>query len=406
VKEIVNNSEKFKKYAEDKRISRALMASFVILTIQYFTLIYFNLLKSGVGSRVQLISKVLVGLAFLYAIPLVLKRSKIKAIGIYAFSTFVFLLNYAIFPENRAYLVNLIVPFYMMCMPALIYTLSIRNFVVFKEVMKESSYIVFLFGALLGILIFTGRASTGTYSMALSYYMLLPTIIFIDELIDKFSLRIASFIGISLLIIIALGSRGAVLCVVVFVFLKIIKVIGKLTFKRVLAYIGLLSIGVISFINLDRIFEKVYLILLNYGIKSRSLLLFSRDEVHLSGRESIYNSLIIELSNSPFLGIGIAGDRLIHSGSYAHNIFLEILVNFGLIIGIIIVTVLVIIIIKNLLIKDKEKYAFFIIWLNLGFVHLMVSSTYITDMKFWIFLGITLNLLKKNTNVSFNNDVN
>jgi hypothetical protein len=32
-----------------------------------------------------------------------------------------------------------------------------------------------------------------------------------------------------------------------------------------------------------------------------------------------------------------------------------------------------------------------IIWISLGFVHLMVSSSYIVDMKFWIMVGLLAN---------------
>lgn len=391
----------------DKKISIALMASFVILAIQYFVLISFNLFETAIGSTVQMLSKVLVGLAYLYALPKVLRRNLIKTIVIYMVAMFIFILHYAIFPENRAYIFDLIVPFFFMSLPAFIYTLSIKNFEVFEVIMKKSSYIVFLFGALIGILVFTDRASAGSYSMALSYYMLLPTIMFTDELIDKFSVRIASFVGLSLLVILALGSRGAVLCVIVFAFLKIIKSKEKLTYKRALTYLGLCGIGVISYINLEKILESMYLIFLNFGIRSRSILLFLRDEVHLSGRESIYDSLIVELVNNPVLGIGIGGDRLIRSGGYAHNLFLEIFIDFGLILGAIITVFLLAIIVKCLLIKNRERYSLFIIWLSLGFVHLMVSSTYITDIKFWIFLGVSFNLLRRQCiKTSFNFNIN
>jgi hypothetical protein len=33
--------------------------------------------------------------------------------------------------------------------------------------------------------------------------------------------------------------------------------------------------------------------------------------------------------------------------------------------------------------------------LSLGFVHLMVSRSYLIDIKFWIFLGLIINLIKE-----------
>ena len=47
------------KYKDDTKISWALMSSFLILTLQYLVLIYFNLLETSVGSNIQLLSKAL-----------------------------------------------------------------------------------------------------------------------------------------------------------------------------------------------------------------------------------------------------------------------------------------------------------------------------------------------------------
>ena len=68
---------------DDKKISIALMSYFVVLTIQYLILIYFNLIETNTGSYIQLLSKSLVGLTFIYALPAVLRRSKIKFLIVY-----------------------------------------------------------------------------------------------------------------------------------------------------------------------------------------------------------------------------------------------------------------------------------------------------------------------------------
>jgi hypothetical protein len=394
VKEIANDSEEFKKYIEDKKISLALMASFVILIIQYFILIYFNLIDSGTGSRIQLISKGLVGVAFLYAFPSVLKRSGIKAIGIYGFSIFIFLIHFTIFPENRTYMTNLIFPFFFMSLPAFIYTLSIKDLRVFKTIMKKLGYIVFIFGLLIGMLVFLGRTSVGAYSMSLSYYMLLPTILFLDELLDKFSLKTLVLVGISLLIILALGSRGAILCVIVFIILKFIRPNSKRTYKRALGHFSIICVGVVALVFMEQILMSIYNFLMRFGINSRSLILFTRENIYLTGRDRIYENVLSEILENPILGIGIAGDTRIIGNSYVHNFFIEVVGNFGVVLGSILSITVLLLIIKSLLTKDTLKYNLFIIWLSLGFVHLMVSSSYLTDLKFWIFLGLVINFNK------------
>ena len=388
---------------DDKKISIALMSSFVVLTIQYLILIYFNLIETNTGSYIQLLSKSLVGLTFIYALPAVLRRSKIKFLIVYFVSIFIFLLQYVIFPENRYYVVDLLFPFYFMSLPAFIYTLSIRNFSIFKEVIRRASYIVFAVGFIISMLTFMKKISIGSYSMSLSYYMLLPTLVFFNEIIESFSIKSFAFLILSLLIILSLGSRGAILCILIFVFLKFFSPHSKKTFTKIIIYFSILGIGILALIFLDEIIELLYNLLLSYGINSRTLRLFLREGVHLSGRDKIYESVIAEILQRPLLGIRIAGDRRIIDGSYTHNFFIEILGNFGIFVGFIISITMVFLIIRSLLTKDKEKYDFIIMWLSLGFVHLLVSSSYLTDIKFWIFLGVMMNLIKRRKHYKANN---
>ncbi len=383
--------------SDDKKISAALMASFVILTIQYFILIYFNLLETENASKVQLISKVLVGLVFLYALPVVIKRSKLKLIGSYSVSVFVFLLHYLMFPENSLYMRELTFPFFFMCLPVLVYSMSIQNWNILKLYMKKASFIVFLFGAILGGLVFAGKVTIGTYSMSLSYYMLLPMLIYLDELFDQPSLKACLFSLVALLIILALGSRGAILCMAIFIFLKMVKSLSKLTYTKLLLNLTFFAAIIVTFIYLDSILQYINNLLLNFGINSRTIALFLMDSVHLSGRDSIYQKIIEAILNNPLLGIGVAGDRLIMGGGYTHNLILEVLANFGVIIGSSLLIVLLLLIVRNLLTKDNETYNMIIIWLSLGFVPLMVSGSYLMDMNFWILIGLMINsIFQKN----------
>lgn len=379
----------------DKRISIALMASFVVLIVQYFILIYFNLSEANNGSIVQQLSKGLVGLIFLYSMPTVLKRSLEKFIVGYFIAALVFLLYYVFFPENRQYIVELIFPFFFMCLPVFLYTLSLRDFSVFKSIMLKASYIVFLFGLFICVLVFTKKVSIGNYSMSLSYYMLLPTILFLDRLFDKLSIKMIVFTILSLLVILALGSRGPVLCVIVFILLKFIRPNQRITHRRIVRKFSVVGIGLIIIIFSEQIFISLYHFFLKFGINSRTLNLFLLDRVYLSGRDKIYAKVIDEISQNPLIGIGIAGDRRIIGGSYVHNFFMEVVGNFGIILGSIFIIGILLLIINSIFTKNIFKYNMTIIWLSIGFVHLMVSSSYWVDIRFWIFLGVLINFNNK-----------
>ena len=380
----------------DKKISIALVAPFVVLIIQYLILVYFNLFESNYGSIIPLFSKGLVGVAFLYSIPVVTRRSLKKFVLVYFIAFFVFSSNYILFPENRQYIEGLLIQFFFVCLPVFLYTLSLNDFSVFKSIMLKASYIVFFVGLVIGTLVFTKKASIGTYSMPFSYYMLLPAIMFLDRLMDKFSVRMSVFSILSVVIILALGSRGPILCIVVFIVLKFFKPRQIITHRKIVCKFTLVAIGVIVLFYLKEIIMILDNFLMNFGVKSRTLSLFLNERgLYLSGRDEIYKKVLDEISINLLTGIGIAGDTRIIGKSYVHNFFIEVIGNFGIILGSIFIIGIILLIINSIISKDTIEYDIVIIWLSIGFVHLMLSSSYWIDFRFWAFLGILINLNRK-----------
>lgn len=389
------------KYKDDTKICWALMSSFLILTLQYLVLIYFNLLETSVGSNIQLLSKGFVGLAYLYALPAVLRRGK-KIFGTsYIVAVVVFSIHYLCFPENRIFMLPLIIPFFFMVLPSFIYALSIRNFVIFKNILEKSSYIVFFIGSILSLFVFLGKASIGSYSMSLAYYMLLPSIVFLNKQFERISAgHFISFV-LSMFIIVSLGSRGPILCVVVFIFFRTFRPSLKTSHKKIImtsSVLGIFTVGIIFFKNIINI---MYSQLLHYGFHSRTLYLFLNNRgVYLSGRFSIYQNIFAEILKNPILGIGLAGDRRITDGTYAHNIFIELISSFGFVLGFILILLITFLVIKSIFIKDDIKYILLTMWFCLGFMPLLISGSYLTSINFAIFLGVLIHINKDiNNNV-------
>jgi len=391
LKPVINKTSKT--ILEDNKISIAIMSSFAILTLQYLILIYFNLIGTPSAYRIQLISKIVVGFFYIIALPTVLRRNKFKFLAVFFISIFIFLLNFLLFNENWIFLKDVIFPYFFTCLPSLIYSYSISDWNVLESVMKKTSLLVFIIGSIIGILVFSNRASIGTYSMAFSYYMLLPTIVHIDEFLEKFTFKSIFVVSVSLIIILALGSRGAILCVGVFVILKLVQMGKKLSYKTIFIYVIILFLIATFLLLFDTILQNLYDFLLQFGIRSRSIALFLRDDVHLSGRDRLYEDMIQEILDNPVFGIGLAGDRRV-IGGYSHNIFIEVISDFGIIIGGILVLVLAIISYQTLFSQNKMLSNFIVIWFCIGAVSLMVSGSYLTEFKFWIFLGLAIKSLR------------
>lgn len=378
---------------EDKKISWVLMAPFIILTAQYFFLLLNDMLGLFNILTVQLVSKVLVGILFIYAMPVVIKRRIVTFIMVYLMAIFIFLSHYVIFPENYLYMSGILFPFFFMCLPVYIYSLSLNDWSILKLALRKAGLLVFIFGAASGVLVLLGLAQIGDYSMALSYYMLLPAIIFLDELLDKPAFKASIITLFSIFIILALGSRGAIICIIVFFGLKMIRPTTKMNFIRVFLYLITIFLSILTIMNLKRILMFIYGYFSDLGIKSRTLELFLLDINHLSGREQIYQNIKEEILLHPILGIGIGGDRRVNGGEglYAHNLFLEVLSNFGIFFGGVLLFILLCFILKAVFAKQIVIYHMAIIWISLGLVHLMVSSSYLMDINFWILLGLLTN---------------
>lgn len=383
---------------EDKRISQAIMASFVLLTIQYFLLVYLGLTGTSRGAQLQLVSKAIVGLIYLRAFPIVFKREKFRFVFVYWIAIVTFLIHFFIFPENRTAMIAIFPDIFFMSLPTFVYAVSLNELSVFKNSMVFAGKIVLLFGTLIALLSFFGRIYVGRYSMSLSYYMLLPALLYLERVIDRFDITSVFLFALCVGVILAMGARGPILCVGVFFILKMLKPNAPLTKLRLILYSLVTITGAALVVSLDKILLLLDNFLSSYGITSRTLRLFLQGGVYMSGRDRIYNLIWQHIVDKPLLGIGLAGDRIILAGSnaYVHNFFLEVLGNFGIIVGALVLLCFIFNIIKPFSRNHKDEFALYAILFSLGFVHLFVSGSYLTDIKFWLFLGVVWNINVKN----------
>src|SRR5699024_6947627 len=130
------------------------------------------------------------------------------------------------------------------------------------------------------------------------------------------------------------------------------------------------------------------------GIKSRTLNLFldTNPGLHLSGREKIYEKSLMLINNKPYLGWGLTGE-VNALNTYAHNVFIEIFISSGIIIG----SIVIVVIFSFLFIYFLRSYyhvkELIILLFAICFVLLLVSGTYLTYIQFWILLILIVNII-------------
>lgn len=263
------------------------------------------------------------------------------------------------------------------------------------NIMRKTSVVVFFICLFVAILIFLENNTVGEYSMSLSYYTLLPLIFFLNDLFNKFNIVKLFFVVVSTVVILALGSRGAILCVLIFIILKLLFQLKKLTYTKFFIYSVLAIIIIFSVFFIDDILQLSYEFLSNnFGIKSRTLQLFQEESLHLSQRDVIYKNVLHEIAKHPIIGLGVAGDRNYAGAVYVHNILLEIIAHFGVLIGCLLLFTLLFMIIFALKTQDLTRRDLIIIWLCLGLVPLFVSSSYLIELNFWVLLGLVVQNIK------------
>lgn len=308
-----------------------------------------------------------------------------KAIAAYAAVFMLFAVQFLIFPKNREYLADYIFKVFFISVPLFINCSSIKNECLELNVLNKICLFVFSAGTAYSLFIVFEKAFT-EYSMSFGYYMLFPACFFSYI---YFTFRKKIFLLLSALTAVAilgLGSRGPLIIWAFYfaslILLSDISKISKVFFAAAAAAVVLFKNGICGFL----------VALLNDrggGMQSRTLNLISSGKLisHDSGRSVIQEKAFEMIRRRPIFGNGIGADyRVI--GGYPHNIFIEIVLQFGVIFGGILLAGLVYIIVRGFIKAGNRKLYLF--YFCIGFLPLIVSGTYLTDMSFWLFLGYAL----------------
>jgi hypothetical protein len=192
------------------------------------------------------------------------------------------------------------------------------------------------------------------------------------------------------------GARNAVVMPILFVCAYELFT-GSLV-KRVVTLIVILGVGVVLFLFLDKIMYA--LSLLPFFENSRLVTKFLAKAVTSGGERDLFiNEGIRRLLHMEMEVPGLFGDRAFISGPYPHNIFLEILLQFGWILGTLMcVGILYLIVYAICFSRNKVMglYLFFGI-----FVKLIVSDSYVMYGNFWLWLFASISLCYGNRRLNF-----
>ena len=176
----------------------------------------------------------------------------------------------------------------------------------------------------------------------------------------------------------------------------------KHTTKEMLYLFGIFVAGVVVYFNADAILLSMASVIEKGGYQGSHIArkILSGNILASSTRDVIYEEAIYQIKNMGLNVYGLFGDRIRldtfgHVGgyttNYVHNIFLELLLSFGWIIGSICIIALMYRIVTRLFTKNNEYSTVVFALCCMFFLRLLVSSSFLIEGGFVLLLGVLHN---------------
>lgn len=334
------------------------------------------------------------------ALPGILRRMKmadiaflLAALAIYLFS----MMNRDLYPyasEKASY-------FFLQILPLFFMGRAIRNERYLEKLIAKITPFVILFAVVYYIIVLNKAMDSGDVqdqdNMAFAYYLLPFSLFSLFGFLEKKSIVHLVFLLVSVVLQFLTGTRGPLLCI--FIALLLYLFLYKSTVKTKVFTI-LIGAALLVYLSSELFTEHIKLLadfFEDLGISNRIVdKLVEGEMTDSSGRDRIQDIVVAGILANPLFGNGLFGDRYLlqaagSSGTYAHNIVLEILCHFGLLFGVAILVAVVLLQVYAL--KKRNMRSCWILMLTVaGFIKLFMSNSYIIEPVFFLLIGSCCNV--------------
>ncbi len=242
-----------------------------------------------------------------------------------------------------------------------------------------------------------GSVGHYAYNLTFGYSVLLLTLIFLYRAIKQHSLSDWIGAGISIVMIALGGSRGPFLCLGIFVLLMVLTSEKKLSRSGIVFTAFATFFSILAFVYYKALVKLFLAFISAMGLSSRTLTMILQGGIaDDNGRQRIWNAAIQMIKDNPW-GHGAMGSRLVIRNlidvGHPHQVFLEILIDFGIIIGGAIIVIMLIASFRMLFrTEDKSWQGLFIVFFCRA-CQLLLSGTFWHVSAIWACLGIGVNYI-------------
>ena len=339
---------------------------------------------------------------FLRALPTIISRVSKRDLIFVLVLTMLFLVS-MLSKGNFYYIINSISIFPILILNYFVGRSISNDSYIEKIVFKATPYIILV--SFVTFFLTTSFAETQNEDNMGFAYLLLPFSIFsafrMIKIKEKKILNVLVFIG-ALFLQIWTGTRGPLLCLITAIIVFIILNPGRASNKIVWALILIALMAFLSSNAFIDVVEKIANYLEKIGFSNRIVDYILQGQISdSSGREFLTERMFLAIEENPLFGYGLFGDRVILDGHYCHNIFMEFLINFGILFGSVLFVSLVVLLLVSL-VRRKENSAMILMLICSGFVKLFLSNSYIIEPLFFMLLGVAFTKPKLDKAIDLN----
>lgn len=371
-------------------INVSLVEEFVMYSFKFLGL---NPLLSNYTSQIIYISVI----AYLiFDLVMSKEKGKYKSLSLLILMTILFSFSYLKYSQFRPEILTSYRQFFLSGF--LIYYFSV-DLLISKKILTHFKPYIYI-SIITSVLYLLSNSDLGN-QMLLAYSILPSVIVLIFMYLDD--RKIFNIIALLFLtyILFLLENRGSLLILSVSVL--IIISYTKMTVNKIIVVFGMIFTGLVTILFLP-FFENFF----DNRILSS---FFSGQYFKDNTRLFLWKEILSDSVGNPLGFNGVLYDRVYlvsrftnqtntpiyiqqegFLGLYAHNFFIEIISHYGFLISLIIFILLVKLIIGNLRMTKGKARTIYLVLLSYVFLNLMISSSYLINSLFWLFIGISINL--------------
>lgn len=324
------------------------------------------------------------------------------------FSLFVFM-----HPEEIGLAKTLIITVIVRAFPYYVIARNVKDYEKLKlyiapagNIINVSMFIVYYVKSQLGILM-----EGGWYDMTFAYMLLPGAVIAFKVFYDRVNIWYFCWFIFDAFLLLFMGTRGPIIILLLYVVYEVLVnsiYAGSISIKKAAIFfamvIGVFYLLFYVIINADKLIvwaaSKGLSIRILYGI-------VNSDFMNNVGRAPIWRAAGKLILHYPLTGVGIINDRWMIAatlykdsppigemkGFYSHMVWMDWLLEFGILIGGVMIIFSIYILI-NVFFRKKDGYRYCMeIFIFAAFVPMFVSLHYLQTETFWILFAFSINYL-------------